>query len=70
MKIKLVFETWLGPALENVYATEEGVRLSSRDFHSGTTFQGTIELDGDSESELIQALGDGYSPVFYVKGNE
>lgn len=68
MKIKLVFDTWLGGiGLADIYSTEVGIRLSSSDFHSGTTFQGSIEVDEDSAAELQRALADGYHPVFYVK---
>ena len=72
MKVRLVFDNWLGPPssgfpmLVGVYHTEKGVELSSHDFHSGTTFWGSIDLDEDSAAELQEALADGYHPVFYV----
>ena len=64
MKIKLVFEDWRDRNHKSVYSTEKGVDLSTGDFHSGTTFNATIEVD-DPE-ELKESLRQGYIPVFYV----
>ena len=56
MKIKLVFDDWRNRQHQSVYATSAGIDLTLRDFHSGTTFEATIELDAESEAELIEAL--------------
>ena len=64
MEIKLVFEDWRDRSHKSIYSTEKGVDLSMGDFHSGTTFNATIEVD-DPE-ELKKHLRQGYIPVFYV----
>ena len=69
MKIKLVFDDWRTCG-KSVYNTEEGVELSSGDFHSGTTFEGEIVLDAEQEEELKKRLGDRYQPVFWVCSTE
>lgn len=56
MKIKLVFEDWRDPTGKNIYSTEEGIRLSAGDFHSGSTFTGTIDLDIEQEEDLRRGL--------------
>ena len=64
MRIKLVFNDWLGPDNQSVYSTEQGVELSMGDFHSGTIFQGTIETD---DPEWLQEQIDrGFTPVFHI----
>lgn len=65
MHIKLVFDDWRKRG-ESIYATPDGVALSSRDFHSGTTFNGTIELDAEQAKELVRTLEAGYQPVFWL----
>lgn len=64
MKIKLVFDDWRDRSHKSVYGTEKGVNLSMGDFHSGTTFNATIEVD-DPE-ELKESLRQGFIPVFYI----
>lgn len=66
MAVKLVFGDWLGKDHRSVYSTEEGVRLSTGQFHSGTTFEGTVRLDPDDRMELEEALASGYTPVFHL----
>ena len=44
MKVRLVFQDWQRNG-QSIYATEEGVRLAMGDFHSGSTFDATIEVD-------------------------
>jgi len=68
-KVKLVFDDWRRVG-KSIYQTEEGVDLSMRDFHSGTTFDGTIELDEEQEQEFKEALGSGAQPVFWVLKEE
>ena len=64
MKIKLVFDDWRDHTHKSVYATEKGIELSAGDFHFGSTFNATIEVD-DPE-ELKNRLHQGFVPVFYV----
>jgi hypothetical protein len=66
MPVRLVFGDWLGKDHRSVYSTEEGVRLSMGQFHSGTTFEGTVRLDPDDRTELEEALASGYTPVFHL----
>jgi len=65
MKIKLVFDDWKRQG-KSVYETMKGVQLSCGDFHSGTTFNGTIELDQEQHAELRIALRAGYTPSFIM----
>ena len=65
MKIKLIFHDWIRDG-ESIYNTEEGVYLSFGDFHSGTTFNGTIELNTEQRAELLNAIQSGAHPVFMV----
>ncbi len=65
MKVFLVFDDWRRRG-QSVYSTEAGVTLSMGDFHSGTTFPGTIDLDAEDEIELRGALRDGFQPVFWM----
>ena len=72
MKIKLVFDDWYHiPAMGSFrplgYGNSEGeirIELSMGDFHSGTVFEGEIELDPANAKELETAISKGYSPVF------
>ena len=63
-----VFYDWVDDSGESIYSTEKGVELSSGSLHSGTTFNGELYLDTDTENEVKQALLDGYSPVFAMCG--
>ena len=65
MKIKLAFFDWQKNG-KSIYGTEKGVELSIGDFHSGTTFDGTLELDAESEAELQRAFDAGCDPVFII----
>lgn len=65
MKIKMVFDDWRKKG-ESVSSTEECIKLSSGDFHSGTTFNGKIHLNKAQEEELKMAIEDGYNPVFWI----
>ncbi len=65
MKIKLVFQDWIKGG-KSIYQTSEGVDLSMGVFHSGTTFDGYIEIDECDEKELVKAMNNGAEPVFYV----
>ena len=65
MKINLVFDTWRVWG-RDIYGTMEYIELSSGQFHSGTTFHGTIELDDGDAEELRKAMDDGYRPTFWI----
>lgn len=65
MKIKLVFKDWHQKG-KSIYANKEFFELSKHDFHSGTTFEGRIDLDAWQEKELQDAVEKGYQPVFWV----
>ena len=64
MKIKLVFTDWQNHEFKSVYATEEGIELSIGQFHSGTTFDGEIDLSEPEMKELELASKKGYRPIF------
>lgn len=67
MKVKLVFDTWLaGPTGECIYQTPIGVALTMGQFHSGTTFNGNMDLDEENAAELERSIKNGYIPVFKV----
>jgi len=65
MKIKLIFNDWQKTG-KSVYYSSEGIELSKGDFHSGTTFDGMINLDAWQEKEFRETLEKGYQPVFWV----
>jgi len=69
MKIKLVFADWCKEG-DSVYSTEKGIELSAGCFHSGSTFDGEIELDKFDELELRSSIQYGYEPVFWVMIDE
>ena len=69
MKIRLVFEDWQQWDAEkkrtaSVYGTQRGLELSRGDLHSGSIFDGTIEVDADDAELLIAALQENIRPVF------
>lgn len=65
MRIKLVFDDWRKMG-KSVYHTLKGVELAENEFHSGTTFDGQIEVTPEQEKELEQFIKEGYQPVFWV----
>lgn len=65
MQIKLIFDDWRKNG-RSVYSVEECFKLSSGDFHSGTTFKDKIKLNKDKEEELCKVINDGYQPVFWI----
>ena len=69
MKIKLVFLDWQKEG-RSVYVTSKGNELSSGDFHSGTTFDGEIEVDEEQEVELFKAIQAGFQPCFWIAKGE
>ncbi len=64
MKIKLVFKDWTekGKPLTHI----EALGALMGDFHSGSMFLGTIQVDAWQEKELREALEKGFQPVFWV----
>lgn len=71
MKIKLIFADWRGKGGgKSVYSTEKGIELSAGCFHSGTTFDGEIDLDKFDELDLRASMQDGYEPVFWVMADD
>lgn len=68
MKIKLVFHDWLENG-RSIYNTLVGVCLASGDFHHGTTFTGTIDVDEEQEDALREALSGDYIPAFWIQTN-
>ena len=65
MKIRLVFDDWKKD-YKSVYSTEKGVDLSMGPFHSGTIFEGEIDLHSSEEEELAKAMEAGFVPHFYI----
>jgi hypothetical protein len=64
MKVKLVFEDWRNNEGRSVYS--ELTMLSTGGYHSGTTFNGEINLTTEQEDELKAYMKNGYRPVFWV----
>jgi hypothetical protein len=68
IKCKLVFEDWRQRGqLGSIYNSEYGLRLSSGDLHSGTTFPAVVEIDDKTAGDIVKAgqLGGAY-PVFAI----
>jgi hypothetical protein len=65
IRVKLVFHDWVRLG-NSIYNTEEGLELSSGDFHSGTTFKGEIELDEWNAFDLVEAFKKNAWPAFYL----
>jgi len=64
--IDLVFVSWQKDG-KSVYDTEEGDKLFIGDFHHGTVFKGTLELDEEEASRVKQAWKMGIHPVFDIR---
>ena len=65
MKIKLIFDDWRNKKQKSVYP-----KLSMGDFHSGSTFNGEIDLSPEQEAEFRENLEADYRPVFWVMKGE
>ena len=65
MKIKLAFHDWIKDG-KSVYNSEQGIQLSMGDFHSGTVFDGEINLSSDNEEEILRSIQSNVYPVFYM----
>lgn len=64
MKVRLVFADWQNQNFNSVYQTEEGIELSKRNFHSGSTWQAEVEMNETEAEELKQAQARGFRPIF------
>lgn len=65
MRIKLVFDDWQKQG-KSIYCTPKGVELSENEFHSGSTWDGEIDLTIEQEKELEAAIKARFQPVFWV----
>ncbi len=65
MKIKLVFLDWQENG-KSIYSCKKGFHLSTGNFHSGSTFEGTITLDREDERELRGAMQSRFHPCFWI----
>ena len=65
MKVRLVFDDWRRGG-RSIYATKEGVFLTIGDFHGGSTFDATIDVDPEQEAELRRAFATAARPVFWM----
>ena len=65
VRLRFAFNDWTRRG-ESIYSTEEGIELSLGAFHSGTVFEGSLDLDSDDAAELRGALESGAEPVFLV----
>lgn len=63
--VKLSFLDWFEKG-KSIYSTEKGVDLSMGVFHSGSTFDGMIELDIEGADELKEAMAQGYQPCWWM----
>jgi len=63
--IELVFDDWLKLGGKSA-SPEEYVELAHGDFHSGTVFDGTIELDEEQLEDFGNAIAKDFRPVFWI----
>jgi len=63
MQVKLVFYDWIDEHGESIYQTPD---LTLGQFHSGTTFNGEIELDEEDAQELAEEIKKGNTPIFEI----
>lgn len=64
-RVRFAFNDWIREG-RSIYATEEGIELSSGHFHSGTVFSGSLILSEDSLDDLNAALAAKALPSFEV----
>ena len=69
MKIKLVFFGWRNRRLEKVSGSER-MLLETGEFHPGSSFEGTIEVDEGGKEEMVTAWKEGFSQVFILSEGE
>lgn len=71
MKVMFVFDDWRNREGKSIYQTEEGIKLSAGDFHSGTIFNGEIWLDEEQMEDLLNAIKVHKArPIFEICLNE
>ena len=68
MKIDLVFWDWR--RLDGKPDDMATCEASMRDFHGGTTFRGTIDLDEEQAEDLRESLAKGLVPHFWIQERE
>jgi hypothetical protein len=56
MKVKVIFEDWKQEG-RSIYDTNKGINLSMGSLHSGSTWEGEINFDPDTEKEMINKGG-------------
>lgn len=66
MRIKLIFNDWINKDGKSVYNQAGCTHLSMGQFHSGTMFNGQIDLDEDDRNEIRAGIAEGCWPVFKV----
>ena len=67
-RIHLIFDDWKDiPNNKSVYSTELGVNLSMGQLHSGTIFEGLIQLEEDQVADIEEGMKHNIKPVFYVE---
>jgi len=73
MKIELVFDDWIDRISgKSIYCSNRGVRANRGDFHSGSTFTGSIDLDSEQEEDIRASIEMDAIPMFklYLPRNE
>lgn len=63
--VRFAFDSWQRDG-KPINQTEEGVELSMGDFHGGTVFNGTLQLDAEDLEELRRAIEAKAWPTFLV----
>lgn len=66
MKVSFVLFDWIRRA-KSIYSTAGGLGFSTGAFHSGSTFEGEINLTPEQEKELQVAAGRQAHPVFWIR---
>lgn len=66
MKIKLVFDDWHNSKGQSIYSHEDGIDLILGDFHSGTVFDGEIDLTKGDAQWLQKQIEAGKYPIFRI----
>ena len=61
-KIKLVFDDWQDKQCKSVYSTK--YELSLGNFHSGSTWDGEIDIDESDLREIKKSISEGYRAIF------
>jgi hypothetical protein len=59
VKVKLAFDDWQDKQCKSVYSTEVGIELSMGNFHSGSTWDGEIEIDETDLRDIKKSISKG-----------